>query len=67
MTSDEFSTTHDRKRNIDRSKNRLQGMERCANLCRAGMGNFEMCGINDLFQYENIGCLQRNFTHKIVI
>jgi hypothetical protein len=34
---------------------------------KAGMGNFEMCGINDLFKYDNIGCLQRNFTHKIAI
>jgi hypothetical protein len=22
------------------------------------MGSFEMCGINELFQYENIGCLK---------
>jgi hypothetical protein len=31
------------------------------------MGNFEMCGINHLFEYENIGWLKQNFTHKIVI
>ncbi len=36
-------------------------------ISRADMGNFEMCGINDLFKYDNIGSLQWNFTHKIVI